>query len=321
MTAGNARSSSQAIQVDDGGAQIRVQEQGRTDLFSTFRVGGPADYVIRAKTEEEILLALDWARDQKLPVTVFGGGSNMLVSDKGIRGVVVVVRRPGRDLEEAMEIEDENETQVRVTIPATAPLSWLGRTAANRGWAGLSWAVGLPGNLGGATVNNAGAHGTEFKDNLVRLRLADRFGNIEEYDRDWLAPEYRRTRLKAQGNPRDGIVLDVTLDLQRADAEKLQEEAVHNADYRHRTQPTGACAGSIFKNPPGTYSGLIIEECGLKGTRVGGAVVSPKHANFIVNEEGATAADIVALIDQVRDHVRRETGIELETEIERVGEW
>ncbi|MEZ4571060.1 MAG: hypothetical protein R2849_12185 [Thermomicrobiales bacterium] len=117
----------------------------------------------------------------------------------------------------------------------------------------MTWAVGLPGNVGGATVNNAGAHGTEMKDNLLRLRLADETGRLVERDRAWLAPEYRRTRLKAAGNPKSEIVVDVTLQLGRADAEELAAEADSHADYRHETQPTGKCAGSIFKNPPGDF--------------------------------------------------------------------
>jgi len=308
-----------AIEVSDGPVTLAIQRDARTDLYSTFRVGGPADFLVRVGDADEAALALRWAAEQGLPVTVFGGGSNMLVADRGIRGLVVVVRRPGRDLE--LEVLEESAERVRVRVPAAAPLTWLGREASSRGLAGLTWAVGLPGNVGGATVNNAGAHGGEMKDNLVSLRVIDASGELAERDRDWLAPEYRRTRMKAAGNPRGEIVVDVTLELTRADAEELAREAGEHAEYRHATQPTGKCAGSIFKNPPGTYSGRVIEQLGLKGTRVGGAEVSPKHANFIVNESDATAADIVALIELVQERVRQETGIELETEIERVGEW
>jgi len=309
------------ILVEGEGASISIQPQARLDLYSTFRVGGPADYLVRAGDEREVALALGWAAEQALPVTVFGGGSNMLVADRGVRGLVLVVRRPGRDVESLLQVHNEDSESVIVTVPASAPLTWLGREASRRGWAGLTWAVGLPGNVGGATVNNAGAHGTEMKDNLLRLRLVEGDGSVVERDREWLAPEYRMTRLKARGNPKRDIVIDVTLKLGRADAAELQAEAEEHADYRHRTQPTGKCAGSIFKNPPGDFSGRLIEELELKGTRVGGAEVSPKHANFIVNEHDATAADIVELIELVRDRVREASGIDLQTEIERVGEW
>lgn len=309
------------IVVERDGASISIQPDARMDLYSTFRVGGPADFLVRAGDEREIALALDWAAQQDLPVTIFGGGSNMLVADKGVRGLVLVVRRPGRDLNSELRLLDKTEDSVTVAVPAAAPLTWLGREASARGWSGLTWAVGLPGNVGGATVNNAGAHGTEFKDALVRLRLVDENGDVVEHDRKWLSPEYRMTRLKALGNPKREVVVGVTLTLMRGDESELRREAEGHADYRHSTQPTGKCAGSIFKNPPGDYSGRLIEELGLKGARVGGAEVSPKHANFIVNEEGATASEIVELIELVRERVMAATGITLQTEIERVGEW
>lgn len=320
MTA-RRKGKAQAIEVAHDGVAISIQPEARLDLYSTFRVGGPADFLVRVGDADQIALALNWAEEQGLPVTVFGGGSNMLVSDKGVRGLVLVVRRPGRDVLSELQIVDETDASVTLTVPAAAPLTWLGREASSRGWAGLTWAVGLPGNVGGATVNNAGAHGTEFKDVLVGLRLIDESGNVVERDRAWLEPEYRMTRLKGLGNPKRQVVVDVTLRLEQGDENELRSEAENHAKYRHSSQPTGKCAGSIFKNPPGDFSGRLIEELGLKGTRVGGAEVSPKHANFIVNEEDATAAEIVELIELVKARVRESTGIELHTEIERVGEW
>jgi UDP-N-acetylmuramate dehydrogenase len=309
------------ITINDNGVELTVQCNARADLYSTFRVGGNADYLVRAGTEAEARLALAWAAEQGLPVTVFGGGSNLLVSDAGVRGLVVIARRTGRDTEGTLEVLDESSDSIVVRAPAFAPLTWLGRQAAERGWAGLSWAVGLPGNVGGAVVNNAGAHGTEMKDALLSLRVIGADGAVAEHTRAWLEPEYRRTRLKAHGNPRSEVVVDVTLRLTLGYQTQLRREADDHADYRHATQPTGACAGSIFKNPEGTYSGLIIEQLGLKGLRVGGAVVSDKHANFIVNDGGATAQQIAELIELVQLRVREETGIELSPEVERIGAW
>jgi UDP-N-acetylmuramate dehydrogenase len=309
------------ITIRDNSIELAVQRNARTDLYSTFRVGGSADYLVRAGTTAEAQLALAWADEQGLMVTVFGGGSNLLVSDAGVRGLVVIARRTGRDAEGALEVLDESADGVVVRVPAFAPLTWLGRQAAEHGWAGLSWAVGLPGNVGGAVVNNAGAHGTEMKDALLSLRTVGADGTLTERAREWLEPEYRRTRLKAGGNPRTEVVVDVTLRLMPGNRSELREEADQHAEYRHATQPTGACAGSIFKNPEGTYSGLIIEQLGLKGTRVGGAVVSDKHANFIVNDGGATAQQIVELIELVQQRVRAQTGIELAPEVERIGAW
>ncbi len=320
MSARTRRAGPDPIVVENDSAQIKIQPEARTDLYSTFRVGGPADFLARVGTLEEIQLALAWARDAGHPVTVFGGGSNMLVADRGIRGLVLVVRRTGKQAEDELKVQDEGD-EVLVTVPASAPLSWFGRTASEHGWHGMTWAVGLPGNIGGAVVNNAGAHGTETKDGLVGVRIVDANGNVSEHTREWLAPEYRRTTLKTAGNPRELIVLDATFRFSKGDAEALKLEADKHAEYRHATQPTGACAGSIFKNPEGTYSGLVIEQAGLKGTRLGGAVVSEKHANFIVNDDHATAADIVGLMMKVQTAIREKTGIELHPEIERIGEW
>jgi UDP-N-acetylmuramate dehydrogenase len=310
-----------SIEVIENDITIAIQPDARSDLYSTFRVGGPADYLVRAGTAEEIALAYRWAREHGLPVTIFGGGSNLLVADKGVRGLVILVRRPGKDAEGGLEILDEDDASVTVRVPAFAPSNWLGRTAAERGWAGLAWLVGLPGNVGGAIVNNAGAHGGEMTDLLVSLRMVDINGRIIEHERDWLDPAYRYTRLKHAPRPRELVVVDGIFRFERGDAAALKREADEYGAYRDRSQPTGACAGSIFKNPEGDYSGAIVERCGLKGTRVGGAVVSEKHANFIVNDAGATAADIVALLEQVRAEVQRQTGILLEPEIERIGDW
>ena len=320
MSARTRPTGPEPILVDGPNGQIKIQPGARTDLYSTFRVGGPADFLVRAGTLDEIRLALQWARDNDQTVTVFGGGSNMLVSDKGIRGLVLVVRRTGKQAEGDLVVCDEGDT-VLVTVPAAAPLSWFGRTAAERGWEGMSWAVGLPGNVGGAVVNNAGAHGTETKDGLVSLRVVTLDGQVHEHPGSWLQPEYRRTTMKAAGNPREVIVLDATFRFAKGDSERLKAEADQHAEYRHATQPTGACAGSIFKNPECTFSGLVIEQAGLKGTRVGGAVVSEKHANFIVNDDKGTAADIVGLIAKIQQIVRDQTEIELHPEIERIGEW
>lgn len=321
MSARGRVKSAPPIQVTDGGVTIAIQPEARTDLYNTFRVGGPADYLVRAGNADEIGLALHWAREQSLPITIFGGGSNMLVSDRGIRGLVIVVRRPGKDAEAGLEVLEETGDEVLVRVPAAAPSNWFGRTAAERGWAGLAWLVGLPGNVGGAVVNNAGAHGGEIKDYLVSLRVVGADGVLVEHDREWLQPRYRGTRLKYPDDDEILVVVDATFRFAKGSPEDLTREADEYADYRHRTQPTGACAGSIFKNPEGDFSGRLIEAAGLKGTRVGGATVSTKHANFIVNDAKGAAADIVELIRVVQTEVQRQTGVQLDPEVERIGDW
>ena len=317
----SARTKVPTIEIVEDGVTLSIQQGARTDLFNTFRTGGPADFLVRAGTAAEIRLALAWAAGEELPVTVFGGGSNLLVADRGVRGLVLVVRRPGSAAEAALEVLDEDDHGALVRVPAAAPTNWLARTAAKRGWRGLAWAVGLPGNIGGALVNNAGAHAGELKDTLVGFRAIDADGSPIERERDWLEPRYRWTTLKALRQSKGVVVVDATFRFEQGDRIELVAEAEEYAAYRDGTQPTGACAGSIFKNPPGDYSGRLIEAAGLKGRRVGGAQVSPLHANFIVNTSGATSAQIVELIELVRGEVRRAFGVELETEIERVGDW
>ena len=308
------------VDVSDDGVTLSIQRDARTDLYNTFRVGGPADFLARAGTAGEIGLALRWGHAQGLPVTIFGGGSNLLVSDRGVRGLVLLVRRPGRAAEAGLEVLEDRGAHVLVRVPAAAPTNWFGRTAAERGWVGMAWAVGLPGNIGGAIVNNAGAHAGEMQAHLVGFRVVGSDGALVEHTREWLQPRYRWTTIKGQ-QPKGVVVLDGLFSFARGSATELAAEADAYAEHRHRTQPTGACAGSIFKNPTDTYAGLLIEQTGLKGLRVGGAVVSDKHANFIVNDGGATAADIVALMERVQQEVERRTGVRLEPEIERTGDW
>ncbi|MDQ3780675.1 MAG: FAD-binding protein, partial [Chloroflexota bacterium] len=195
-----------------------------------------------------------------------------------------------------------------------------GRYAAERGWAGLDWGVGLPGTIGGATVNNAGAHGTEQKDHLERVILLDNDGRVHDQPASWLAPAYRQTTIKMAPRPRPVHLLEVVVCLPKADPVDLVRLADEHAAFRKTTQPTGACAGSTFANPEEDFAGRLLEEIGMKGYRVGAAAFSPKHSNWIVNSGGATAAEIRELIETARDRVRQQTGIVLRQEIEEIGE-
>ena len=156
-------------------------------LHTTWRIGGPADFLVRTPTPDDLVAAVAWARDEGLPVTVIGGGSNLLVGDRGIRGLVILSRIPGERAEPLISVDDEGDF-VRCRVAAQAPLSWVGRYASERGWGGMDWGVGLPGTIGGATVNNAGAHGTEQQDNLEHVVVLDNAGNITGQPRSWLAP-------------------------------------------------------------------------------------------------------------------------------------
>lgn len=301
------------------GTDAKIQRNAPMSMHTTMRMGGPADFLLRAATPELIEIAAAWADAEGLPVTVIGGGSNLLVSDAGIRGLVIVVRTPGQKAGDLLEAEDDGDS-VLLRVAAQAPISWVGRTAAERGWAGMDWAVGLPGQIGGAVVNNAGAHGTEVKDRLEGIEVLED-GVRRELDRSWLEPAFRMTRIKGAPRPRPWIVTRAIFRLPKGDPEALVALADEHARFRKETQPTGACSGSIFVNPEGDFAGRLLEQAGVKGMAVGGARFSDKHANWIVNAGNATATGTWELIQQAREIVRERDGIALRTEIERVGEW
>jgi UDP-N-acetylmuramate dehydrogenase len=232
--------------------------------------------------------------------------------------LVVVVRTPGQRAESLIDVADEGDA-VMLRVAAQAPVSWLGRYCAEHGWAGMDWAVGLPGQIGGATVNNAGAHGTEIKDHLVAVEVIED-GVLREFDRTWLDPSFRMTRIKGTPRPRPWVVTRSTFRLSKGNREELVALADEHAAFRKRTQPTGACSGSIFVNPEGDFAGRLLEEAGLKGLRVGAMQFSEKHANWIINTGGGTARDAWELIQKARGIILERYGIELRTEIERVGE-
>ncbi|MGI8477072.1 MAG: UDP-N-acetylmuramate dehydrogenase [Thermomicrobiales bacterium] len=302
-----------------GRSGLRVLTDSPMSLHTTWRIGGPADFLVRAGTPEDVVAAARWARDEGLPVTTIGGGSNLLVGDGGIRGLVLLVRTPGERSEVLVKV-DEHPDHVVLRVPAQAPLSWVGRYASERGWAGMDWGVGLPGTIGGATVNNAGAHGTEQIDSLESVGILERDGAVVERPAAWLESRYRHTRIKASARPRPFVVLSAQFRLTRRDPAELVRLADEHADYRRQTQPTGACAGSTFANPPGDFAGRLLEAAGLKGVAVGPVSFSTKHSNFIVNAKGGTAAEVRELIALGRSTVSERFGIELQTEIEEIGE-
>jgi UDP-N-acetylmuramate dehydrogenase len=297
---------------------LKVMQDAAMSLYTTMRIGGPADYLVRAGTADDIVHGMRWAKGEGLPVTVIGGGSNLLVDDGGIRGLVIVARTPGERAEALLDVEDEGET-VLLTVGAQAPLTWLGRYAAEHGWAGMDWGVGLPGQVGGATVNNAGAHGTEMKDHLVAMDILHDSGEVTREDIAWLEPSYRMTRIKGATRPRPWTVLRAVLRLPKGDRAELILRADEHAEFRRRTQPTGACSGSLFANPDGDFAARLIEEAGLKGHQVGAMQLSPKHANWMMNTGGGTSAEARELIELVRETVRGRFGVDLRPEIEFLG--
>jgi UDP-N-acetylmuramate dehydrogenase len=183
----------------------------------------------------------------------------------------------------------------------------------------MDWGVGLPGQVGGATVNNAGAHGTEMKDGLVALDILHESGEVTREDAGWFQPSYRMTRIKGEPRPRPWTVLRSVLRLPKGDRAELIVRADEHAEFRRRTQPTGACFGSLFANPDGDFAARLIEEAGLKGRLLGAMQLSPKHANWMMNTGGGTSAEARELVDVVRETVHERFGVELRPEIEFLG--
>ena len=309
----------ETIELTSPSGAVKIRANQSLSLFTTFRIGGPAQYMARVTDRAQVEAALEWAERMDLPVTAIGGGSNLLVDDAGVPGLVLAVRATGKAAEEMVEVE-ELDGCVRVRVPAQMPISRLGHLTAERGWSGLVWCAGLPGVVGGAVVNNAGAHGGEMIDHLESIdviRLTDR--TVETWPANKLNASYRYTVLKHAPKPRDVIVLSATFMLPYGDSEELQRQAKEFSQWRKQAQPTGACAGSVFTNPEGSYAGYLIDKAGLKGCRVGGVQISELHGNFMVNSGEATAQDVRDLIQLIQDEVYRQFEIRLVPEIEQVG--
>lgn len=275
--------------------------------YTSSRIGGPADVFLSARTPDDLRTASRIAWTHDLPLFILGGGSNILISDRGVRGLVI-----------------HNRTN-RVTFSGTTAAADSGvstvslvRQCIRRGLSGLEWAINLPGSTGGAVYGNAGAHDGSMAESVLHVEAVTPSGDVT-WANDTLGFEYRSSILKRER--RRCVILSVTFGLKEEGSATIQSRADEYADYRKRTQPLGATMGSMFKNPPGDYAGRLIDVAGLKGTRIGGAQVSEKHANFFLNADNATASDVKALVDLARQEVQARFAVWLELEVELVGEW
>lgn len=306
----------EGIAIDDG-ILVRLAASlppGRVRLaeplapYTTFRIGGPADALVLPENIAELQSVLRYCADCGLPVFILGRGSNLLVRDKGVRGVVVKL---------AGEFTRTEVSGTAVTAGAGVPLAETARLAWRHGLGGMEFAHGIPGTVGGAVVMNAGAYDGEMKDIVTGAKVVDRQGNCREIDQAELSFGYRHSAL--QGD--DLIVAMVALNLYPADPDAIQAKMDELAARRRAKQPLDLpSAGSTFRRPPGYYAGTLIDQAGLKGRRVGDAQVSELHAGFIVNRGQATAADVLALIAIVQAEVRQQFGVMLEPELKIVGE-
>lgn len=280
--------------------------------YTSARVGGAADALLIARSVEELTAIATqlWAMD--VPFRVLGGGSNVLVSDRGVRGVVVLNRAQRM----VLHLETEPPT---IWAESGASLNSIVQRAARAGLSGLEWAAGIPGTLGGAIYGNAGAFGGEMAQSVQAVDILHRQHGKQCWDATQFAFSYRSSLLKR--GEAEAVILAATLQFQREEMTTIQNRMAHLNRRRKQTQPPGASMGSVFKNPPGDYAGRLIEAAGLKGTRIGDVEVSPIHANFFINRGQATASDIKALIDLVQRAVAEKSGVVLEPEIEFIGEW
>ncbi len=279
--------------------------------LTTYRVGGPAEWFIAPQSIEQLQAGVRWAFNQGLLVTVLGAGSNLLISDHGLPGLVISTRH----LREQAFFE---ETE-RITVAAGKPLPRLCWQLAKQGWAGLEWAVGIPGTIGGAVVMNAGAHGESISDSLIETLILKPDGTQQTLSNAELNYSYRSSILQGGKN----IVLSATFSLKAMqDIETVEATTESHLNHRLTTQPyeLPSC-GSVFRNPLPKTAGWLIENSGLKGFTIGGAQISPKHANFIVNLGGAKASDIYSLISHVQAKIEALWEVKLHPEVKTLGNF
>ena len=276
-------------------------------VHTTFKIGGAADALVFVRSVDELRLVLGACRDTGTPWMILGKGSNLLISDDGIDGAVIALDGDFKS------ISVEGDT---ITCGAAVSLSKLCTVAAEHSLSGLEFAYGIPGSVGGAVYMNAGAYGGETKDVVTEVTYLTPDGEIGTYSADELGFGYRRSVFKDNSN----IILHAKYKLTPDDREQIQARMDDCMDRRRTKQPLEyPSAGSVFKRPEGAYAGTLIEQCGLKGRAVGGAQVSEKHAGFIINTGGATCRDVMDLVAEVQDVVKRDTGYFLECEIIRTG--
>lgn len=276
---------------------------------TTFRVGGPADYYVIPKTKEDVKNIINICKKCKMPFYILGNGSNLLVSDKGYRGVVIQIFKAMNTVTVEGNV---------ITAQAGALLSAVASQALANGLAGFEFAAGIPGTLGGACVMNAGAYGGELKDVIKNVTVLTQEGEFLAIDQEDMELGYRTSIIARKGY----IVLEAQIELSKGEPEVIRARMEELKEKRTTKQPLEyPSAGSTFKRPEGYFAGKLIEDAGLRGFRVGDAQVSDKHCGFVVNRGSAAAADIMELIKQVSDKVEEHSGVRLEPEVKRLGEF
>jgi len=303
-----------ALEAALAGEGLSVCRDEPMSAHTTYQIGGPADLFVVAESQEQLLSAVRQARSLGIVPFILGGGANLLVADAGIRGAVIAYRGQAHTFR-------QQDGEVLLWSEAGAEVKRLSRESIARGLEGLEWAVDLPGTLGGAVVGNAGAYGGYICDSLRSLSVLEPNGSLHEMGAEDAGFCYRDSKFKQQPRVERTIVLSATLALRPGDQAEIAARAAQYTQRRQERQPSDPSCGSVFKRTANYPAGFLIEQCGLKGTRLGNAIISPKHANFIVNLGGARASDVRALIERTRREVKERFGQELELEVEWVGQW
>ena len=302
--------------ISDG---IRVLADEPMDGHTTFKVGGPADYFVVPDSVQSVVDVIRLCKKTGTPCFVIGRGSNLLVTDKGYRGVIVCIYDTLDDVktEFAGKSDDSDDEYAIITAGAGIMLSKLAKTAAQSELTGLEFAGGIPGTLGGAVAMNAGAYGGEIKDCIQSAVVVDDEQNVITLTKEQLELGYRESIVKQKGY----IVLSATFKLKKGDAAQIIATMNDfNARRRDKQPLEHPSAGSTFKRPQGMFAGKLIQDSGLAGYRVGGACVSDKHCGFVVNDNGGSAADIMQVIKDVQRTVKDKFDVELEPEVRIIGE-
>ena len=275
---------------------------------TSFRIGGNADVYIDI-SEEEIAPVISLCKETNTSYTIIGNGSNILVGDKGIRGVTIRIGSRMADIAAHDNI---------INVGSGALLSRTASVALNNNLTGMEFAAGIPGSVGGAVLMNAGAYGGEIKDILVSARVLTPEGVVKEYSNEELELSYRHSKIMETG----GVILSATFKLQQGDYDSIKDKMQELNKRRTDKQPLNLpSAGSTFKRPEGHFAGKLIEDSNLRGYRVGGAMVSDKHCGFVVNVDNATAHDVIKLMENVSDKVYEDAGVRLEPEVRFIGEF
>jgi UDP-N-acetylmuramate dehydrogenase len=275
---------------------------------TTIKIGGPADLFVEPSSIDNLKKVMEVIGGNAVQWRAIGRGSNLLVSDKGIEGVVI-------KLGQGLDHLNINDTEI--TVGGGYSLVSLATSISKKGMTGLEFASGIPGSVGGAVYMNAGAHGSDISKILKKAHILFADGSMEWLTNEEMDFSYRTSILQ---NKRPGIVLEAVFDLEMGDRAAIVAQMQKNKDYRKETQPWNfPCAGSIFRNPLPNYAGKLIEDAGLKGYSIGGAKISEMHGNFIVNAGNATANDVLSLIQHVKETIYNLYGVKMETEVEIIG--